>query len=389
MSAEPNTQAESKRTPLYEEHKKLSARFTEFGGWTMPVSYSGVIDEHQTVRTAAGLFDVSHMGEIFVRGPKASEFLEHVSTNKLASLENGRAQYSLLLNEEGGVIDDIIIYRFSSENFLICVNAGNSEIDWQWLQKCNKAYGAELENASPRFGQVALQGPKARAILSKSLHKDPARFSPEAFPAFSFREEHFPLGSGKESTVIVACTGYTGEDGFELFCPADATPAIWQVLLSAGGAEGLKPAGLGARDSLRLEACYPLHGHELSPKMNPLSSGLAWVIDLGKNFIGKAAVLKAKEDGLAHRLVGLEVVDPGIVREGAELFSEDGEKIGWVTSGTKPPTVNKSVALAFVRPSCAGLGTPLKADVRGKLLRVLVIKKPFYKRQAEAKTALL
>lgn len=386
MSAQPNAgETESKKTALFDEHKALGARFTEFGGWSMPVLYSGLVDEHLAVRSAAGLFDVSHMGEVFVRGPKASAFLQHVSTNDVAKLEDGKAQYSLLLNQDGGVIDDIIIYRFNAEHYLICVNAGNAEIDWKWLSDQNKQFGAELENASADYGQVALQGPNARKILAEFLGQKAELFSPEAFPAFTFREAAFP---GAKKCLIIACTGYTGEDGFEIFCPEGTVVAVWRKLLDVGSKLGLKPAGLGARDTLRLEACYPLHGHELSPNMNPLCSGLGWVIDFSKSFIGKDAVVQGKENSLPYRLVGIEVVDPGIVREGAQVFSESGEKVGWVTSGTKPPTVNKSVALAFVTPEHAALGTNLKVDVRGKLLRTQIIRKPFYKRNdAEKRTS--
>ncbi len=372
-------QSEPRSTPLYDEHKALGARFTEFSGWRMPVSYSGLVDEHLAVRNAAGLFDVSHMGEIFVSGPKASDFLQYVATNDLAKLRDGEAQYSLLLNEKGGVVDDIIIYRIAAENYLLCVNAGNAEKDWTWLNECNKDFGAQLENASQDFGQVAVQGPKARTIVQRYLGNG-ADLSQAAFRPFTFRSMTVQFQSGP-AELIIACTGYTGEDGFEIFCPVEQLVELWRELLRAGAEDGLKPAGLGARDTLRLEACYPLHGHEICDDLTPLGAGLGWVINFEKPFLGKDALLREKESGSAARLVGLEVIDPGIVREGARIFSSAGSEIGWVTSGTKPPTVQRSVALGFVPAEFATLGTSLTAEVRGKHLKLKVIRKPFYKRQ--------
>ena len=372
-----------KRTPLYEEHRKLGARFTEFGGWEMPVSYSGLIDEHQTVRSAAGIFDVSHMGEISVCGPQAFAFLQHIASNDLSKLKPGFAQYSLLLNPNGGVVDDIIIYMLAPENYFLCVNAGNTNKDWSWISEAN-SFGAKIENLSPAYGQIALQGPLAREILGRCLQLSASMFAPENFPAFSFKMVHHTL-DGKKTELLVACTGYTGEDGFEIFCPAAATAALWQALLAAGTPLGLKPAGLGARDTLRLEVCYPLHGHELSDDVSALSSGVGWVIKFDKGeFVGRSALMTERAGGLKHQLVGLEVLDRGIVREGAPVYHDD-EKIGWVSSGTMTPTLNKSVALAFVPPQFAKVGTKLTAEVRGKRLAVQVIKKPFYKRSENSK----
>jgi len=377
MNAElDRTESSPKKTPLYDEHKSLGARFTEFSGWTMPVSYSGLVDEHNAVRTAAGLFDVSHMGEIFVSGPNAKNFLQFVATNDIEKLKDGQAQYSLLLNENGGVVDDIIVYRIAEENFLLCVNAGNADKDWKWLEHCNKNFNARLENASPDFGQVALQGPKAREILQQARND----FSENGFPPFTFQTIRWNFESGP-AEIIIACTGYTGEDGFELFCPSEHVAELWRALLEAGKEHGIKPAGLGARDTLRLEACYPLHGHEIRDDLTPLGAGLGWVIKFETDFLGKDVLEKEKAQGSPLRLVGLEVLDPGIIRDGAKLSTLDGKEIGWVTSGTKPPTVGKAIGLGYVPAEYAALGTPLTAEVRGKQLKVQVIRKPFYKRQ--------
>ncbi len=361
-----------KKTPLYDAHEKHGARFTEFGGWLMPVQYSGLVDEHVTVRTKAGLFDVSHMGEVFVRGPKAVEFLERVTTNNVSRLKDGEAQYSLVLNEKGGVVDDIIIYRLAAAEYLICVNAGNTEKDWAWFQEKNKSIGAELENASAAFGQIALQGPAARAILAAFLGVPAKEVSEASFPAFTFK---------RVNDLIIAATGYTGEDGCEIFCPARETPAVWEKLMKCGEPFGLKPAGLGARDTLRLEACYPLHGHELTDDISPLCSGLGWVVHFDKDFIGKEALVAEKEKGLPYRLVGLEVAERGIIRGETKLFDGNDEECGWVASGTMTPTLNKAVGLGFVRPKYAAVDTELKAQVRERFLKVRVIKKPFYKRR--------
>ncbi|MCB0323564.1 MAG: glycine cleavage system aminomethyltransferase GcvT [Bdellovibrionales bacterium] len=368
-----------RHTPLYQEHRKLGAKFVEFGGWEMPVLYSGVIDEHLCVRSAVGLFDVSHMGEIFVRGPRALDFLERMTTNTVSALVPGKAQYSLLLNEQGGVVDDIIIYLLAPEEYLICVNAANTDKDYEWL-KAHQESEVELENASARFGQIAIQGPKARELFSRLLPNAAQPFTEAAFPAFTFRKEHFASGARSEE-LLIACTGYTGEDGFEVFCPAEFTPILWQALLTAGAELGVKPCGLGARDTLRLEACYPLHGHELTDDLPAISSNVGWVVKFKKatSFIGKDALLARKEQGLQHVLVGFEVVDRGIVREHARVLSENRE-VGWTSSGTKTPTLDKALGLAFVEPQYAAPGTELAAEVRGRLLKIRVASLPFYRR---------
>ncbi len=405
--------AEPRRTPLYEVQRLSGARFVDFHGWLLPVTYTTLTEEHHAVRTRCGIFDVSHMGEITVDGPRALEFLQYLSSNDVAKIEPGQAQYSLLLNEQGGVVDDIIIYCLASDSFLLCVNAGNSDKDWEWIKLHNQHYGCEIENCSTAFAQIALQGPHSRAVLAKILSVPLESVSPKQFPAFSFKHQAVPhLG---DVELIVACTGYTGEDGFEFFVPASLGAKLWTTLLELGSEFGLVAAGLGARDTLRLEACFPLHGHELRDDVPAIYCGVAWAIDWSKeNFIGKAALQalrKADAPGRAVpgaptsvtvdscntescknaqfntgplKIVGVEVLEPGIVRDGARLFrdglSPESESIGWVTSGTKPPTVNRAVGIALVQPISSALGTELFAEVRGKRLRVKVIKRPFYSR---------
>ncbi len=361
---------ELRRTPLFDAHQKLGGKLVPFAGWELPVQYSGVIAEHNAVRTQAGLFDVSHMGEVFVTGPEAEVALDWLTCNSVKKLTDGKAQYSALLNERGGVIDDVIIYRFSAERYLVCVNASNAEKDFEWMLSRNK-HQAKIENHSSAWGQIALQGPRAVEIA------DALPFSRKIgdTPYFGFAEVEF-LGS----PVIAARTGYTGEDGFEFFVPSETTVALWEKILAAGQAHGLMPAGLGARDSLRLEACYPLHGHELGEDINALESGLGWIVKFEKgDFIGRTALWEVKERGVARALVGFVVADAGIARQGDRVFLGDGQ-VGIVTSGTKTPTLNQALGLALVETKAAPVGTELLIEVRGKKLKASVVKKPFYKR---------
>lgn len=369
---------ELRRTPLFDCHVASRAKFTEFGGWEMPVQYSGLADEHLTVRQFAGLFDVSHMGEITVKGKDALSFLQHLTTNDVSKLVPGKAQYSLLLNEQGGVVDDIIIYMIAEDDYFLCVNAGNSDKDFAWIKKHQKGNVA-VENVSASYAQIALQGPAAIEILAQLCQVDPIAFSLEAFPSFTFESIPVVLNDN-EASVMCARTGYTGEDGFELFIPAEYGAAVWNRLLEIGEPLGVKPIGLGARDTLRLEVCYPLHGHELTDEIPAVCSAVSWVIKMDKpDFIGKQALLTVKQNGLPYKLVGLAVTGRGIVRHDSKLFS-DAQEVGWVTSGTIPPTVNRAVGLGFVPESLSKIGTALTAEVRGKKVAVEVIKTPFLKK---------
>lgn len=369
-----------KRTPLYENHKRLGARFTEFGGWEMPVQYSGVIDEHNAVRSAAGLFDVSHMGEVTVKGPRALAFLEHVTSNEVSKLVDGKAQYSFLPNENGGVVDDIIVYRLGTDDYLLCVNAANTDKDYAWLSKQNARFNADLKNVSDEFAQIAIQGPRAVEIFEIAVGAAAGSFAAAAMPSFTTKHYVPTAGALKGKSLLLARTGYTGEDGFEIFCTPGDAPLLWDVLIECGAPHGLKPCGLGARDTLRLEACLPLHGHELTDARSALVSGLGWVVKLQKeDFIGKASLAAEKAGGLPQKLVGFEVKEPGIVRDGATIFKGD-RQVGIATSGTKTPTVNKAIGLAVVESAVAELGTGLHAEVRGKRLAIEIVKTPFYKR---------
>lgn len=371
-----------KRTALFECHRSLGGRFVEFGGWEMPVQFSGVVDEHEVVRRAVGLFDVSHMGEVRVRGGKALEFLQRVTSNDVSRLSVGQAQYSLMLNERGGVVDDIIVYRLGAEDYLLCVNAGNTEKGFSWLVRQNEI-GANLENVSSEYAQIAVQGPKAVSLMARLIGVREEEFSFEKFPAFCVRSMQVSGGTKLKDSrpVLVARTGYTGEDGFEVFCTNEQGPEIWFGMLDVGKDLGAKPCGLGARDTLRLEACFPLHGHELSDDLSALSCGVGWVVKFQKGeFIGKEALLRDKEQGLPRKLCGFFVLDPGIVREGAKIFDGAGKEVGWASSGTKTPTVGRALGLCFVEATSAEDGTELFAEVRGKKLKIQLAKIPFYKR---------
>lgn len=360
-----------KHTPLYDCHAQLGARFVPFAGYEMPVQYTSVIEEHHAVRKNAGLFDVSHMGEVFVTGPQAEAALQYMTCNDVSKLTDGKAQYSAILNERGGVVDDIIIYRFHSEKFLVCVNASNREKDYTWFLDHN-TFDAKFEDRSDDYAQIAIQGPKAVEIANMLD-------SGVSFDEISYF--HFATCQLFGAEVIAARTGYTGEDGLEFFIPCGAATDIWQALLELGADKGLLPAGLGARDSLRLEACYPLHGHELGDDITALESGIGWTVKLNKgDFIGRDVLAKEKEEGSKRKLVGFFVQDAGIVREQASVSLESGEQIGNTTSGTKTPTLDRALGLALVEGEYATPGTKLFAQVRSRKLACEVVKTPFYKR---------
>lgn len=360
-----------KRTPLYERHVALGGKLVGFAGWELPVRYTDVVEEHRAVRTAVGLFDVSHMGEVWIEGPEAERALDYLSCNALAKLYDGKALYSALLNEQGGVVDDIICYRFSEAKFLLCVNASNRQKDVAWLQSRNR-FEAEIRDVSDDYGQVAVQGPKALELISSLC----AGSELAGLKTFHFREVQLA-----GSNCIVARTGYTGEDGVEVFIPSADTGRVWDLLIDQGRGYGAVPVGLGARDSLRLEACYPLHGHELRDDVSALQSGLEWIVKFEKGeFIGRPALLAEKERGLNQQLVGFYVEDAGIVREGTELVDGAGSKIGAVTSGTKTPTLNRALGLARVASAYASIDSEFFAAVRGRKLRCKVVPRPFYRR---------
>jgi aminomethyltransferase len=359
----------ARRTPLHELHRQAGARFTEFSGWEMPVQYEGIIAEHSAVRTHAGLFDVSHMGEIEVRGPGALALCQLVASNDARKLEVGRAQYTLWCTEDGGTIDDTILYRLGDERYMFCVNAGNAATcrDWIVAQR-PRVPGAEVIDRSDELGLLALQGPQASALVERV-----GGAALVALPRFGCAET-----SVAGIPVLAARTGYTGEDGFELFVAAERAPELWQALLDAGSDLGVLPIGLGARDTLRLEAGLPLYGHELSRDISPLEAGVGWAVKLDKgDFVGAAALRAQKQRGLVRRLAGLELREPGIARADYPVVA-GGKPAGTVTSGTKSPTLGRAIALALL--ASESLDAPLSVEIRGRAVAAERVQLPFYRR---------
>jgi aminomethyltransferase len=361
-----------KKTPLNQTHRELGARMVDFGGWDMPVQYSGVIDEHQAVREAAGLFDVSHMGEVEVSGANALAFIQQLTINDVAKLVDGQVQYSAMCYPEGGVVDDVTLYRFNESRYLFCVNASNTDKDFAWMQQVladSAINDVTLTNRSDEFAQIALQGPKAATILSSLTDVVLA----------DLVYYHFCEGSVAGVEMIISRTGYTGEDGFELYLPASSAVEIWQAIMTAGTPQGLLPVGLGARDTLRLEKGYALYGHELSREISPLEAGLAWITKLDKeDFVGKAVLVAQKAEGLPRRRVGLVMQERGIPREGYPVFVGDRE-VGVVTSGTMSPSLKVGVALALVDPEFAKAETALEVAIRNRRMGAKVQRPPFVK----------
>lgn len=365
------TPAESgpKRTALYAAHKAAGARMTEFGGWDMPIEYTGITQEHLAVRTRAGLFDVSHMGEITVRGPRALAFLQSITCNDVSRLHDHQAQYSAIMMPQGSAVDDCVVHRFAENEYFICVNAANTNKDYAWLVEHNSV-GAELENVSSQYSQLALQGPRAAAILSKVT----------SFDHSSIRYYWFSPARCCKVDGILARTGYTGEDGFEFYFSPEHSEHVWNALLEAGKDEGLQPVGLGARNTLRLEAAYALYGHELDENTTLLEANLGWICKLEKgDFLGRDVLLKQRVEGLRKKLVGFEMVEPGIGRDGYPVWIGD-EKVGYVTSGSPAPFLKKNIGLAYVPPAAAKPGEEILIEIRGRMVRAKQVALPFYKR---------
>jgi len=358
-----------KRTPLYNEHLRLGARMVEFAGWEMPVQFKGVNEEHRCVRENVGLFDVSHMGEIRVRGAKALETLQWLTTNDVSRLEPGQAQYSLFPNREGGIVDDLIVYCLvKNQDYLLCVNAANIEKDFAFLQKEN--LGAELVNESESWGQIAVQGPKALELLSLVLSSEVG-----LMPSFTFQKFQI-LGT----EVLFARTGYTGEEGGEIFVRAEKAVELWQTLLREGERFGVQPIGLAARDTLRTEMKYSLYGNDIDDGSDAYGAGLGWVVKAQqKDFLGKAQMLAKKEQAGAKRLVGFELLDKGIPRNGYRVYSHDGSEIGWVSSGTMSPTLGIPIGFAWVQKPWDKIGSEIAIDIRGRHAKAKVVQTPFVK----------
>ncbi len=356
-----------KATALKSKHEALGAKMVEFAGWNMPIQYEGLTIEHKNVRENVGVFDVSHMGEIMVSGPKALETLQWTTTNDVSKLKAGEAQYSLFPNAKGGIVDDLIVYCLKpNEKYLLCVNASNTDKDFAFLKENNR--GAELENQSSQWGQLAVQGPKAMMLIKDIFGKDYA-----TLPSFNFCEIKF---AGK--ICYMARTGYTGEDGVEIFVPWQSTESLWQEILDKGKTYSIKPIGLAARDTLRTEMKYSLYGHEIDDDSNPYEAGLGWVVKpSAKDFLGKNQILSKKEAGLKKKLIGFKLIDRGIPRAGYSLFSFDNKEIGKVTSGTVSPMLNESIGIGYVATELANEGSEIFVDIRGKKVKAKVVKTPF------------
>lgn len=363
-----------RRTPLYSEYADLpGVRCIDFGGWELPVQFIGIQKEHEAVRTRAGLFDVSHMGELLVEGTGAEAYLQHMTTNDVSRLQIGQAQYALLCYPDGGIVDDLLIYRLAPEQFMLVVNASNIDKDYTWLNEHLPIEGVSLRNSSDDIALLALQGPLAAEILSLVTDVNLSELK-----SFHFIQDVTVAGI----SLLLSRTGYTGEDGFELYMAPEHAAHVWHKLLSAGEPYGLQPAGLGARDTLRFEARLPLYGQELSSTISPLEAGLGWFVKLQKNtpFIGQQALQSQKLEGLPRKAVGIEMIDKGIPRAHYEVFNMEGHRIGEVTTGTQSPTLKRNLGLALLDTPYTTIGTQVLVDIRGKMLKAEIIPTPFYKR---------
>jgi len=352
----------------------MGAKMVDFGGWDMPVEYSGLIAEHMAVRTGVGVFDVSHMGDILIRGPQSLAAVQHISMNDASKLQAGQAHYSALLYPEGTFVDDVIVHKLGENDYLLVINAGTREKDYGWVKKNVTRFRCHADDIGDYYTQLAIQGPKAVEVLKKLTDVNLS----------TIKNYWFTHGTvcGIPNTLI-ARTGYTGEDGFEIYIPSDFATSmrVWNEVLEAGKEFGVLPCGLGARNTLRLEAKMALYGHEISDTINVWEAGLDRFCKMDKgDFIGRASLEKAKAEGLKRTLAGLEMIERGIARDGYKIFSDDGEEIGYVTSGSPAPFLKRNVALAYVPPQYSQIGTKVKVEIRGQRIGVEVVPTPFYKR---------
>ena len=357
-----------KTTPLYEKHLELKGKIIDFGGWALPVEYSGILSEHEAVRTAAGLFDVSHMGEITVKGEDAEKFIQFIVTNDISVLTDNQIAYTTMCYPDGGVVDDLLVYKYNNTDYLLVVNASNTDKDFEWIE--NHVFGnVDVKNASSDYAQLALQGPDAQNVLQKLTTDDLNEIK------FYHFKDNVNVGG---INVLVSRTGYTGEDGFELYVQSSYGARLWDLILEAGKDEKLIPAGLGARDTLRFEAALPLYGQEIDKDITPLEAGLGFFVKLAKeDFIGKDFLSRQKLEGVKRKVIGFEMIDRGIPRSHYEVYAE-GKKIGYVTTGSFSPTLKKNIGLALIEAEYSKEGTEIEISVRNKNLKAVVIKKPFY-----------
>lgn len=362
--------AELKRTPLFEEHQAAKAKLIDFGGWEMPVQYAGVIAEHHAVRKKAGLFDTSHMGEIDVRGKDALAYVQMLITNDVSKIIDGKILYSPMCYPTGGIVDDLLVYRYDAKHFFIVVNASNTDKDYAWMLEQVKDFEVSVDNVSDQYVQLALQGPLAETILQRLSNIDLSKII------------YYTFTHGEIDGVpcLISRTGYTGEDGFEIYPAPEFGRQLWRKILEIGAADGVQPIGLGARDTLRFEARLPLYGHELGQEITPLEAGIGFFVKFDKkDFVGKAALQLQKEQGVPRKLVGLEMVGRGIARA-HYLLQKNGEEIGFVTSGSFSPTLNKNIALGLIRADLAVQGDVLDVLIREKPVQAKIIPSMFYKR---------
>jgi aminomethyltransferase len=361
-----------KKTPLYEKHVALKAKIIDFGGWAMPVQYTNVIDEHKATRNAAGLFDICHMGEIEVKGPQALDLLQLVLTRNLADQNTEQVKLSALLNEDGGIIDDLTVYKLDDNSYMLVTNATPKDRDWQWINSIQKQkrFDCTLEDISERMGKLDLQGPHSEEILQKLTEANL-----KALRFYHFCEAHVA-----GVPAIISRSGYTGEDGFEIYADADVIGNIWDKLMIAGEPLGMKPAGLGARDTLRLESGMMLNGQDMNESVSPLEVPYSWIVDAHKEFVGKAALMTRKNSGIGNKLVGIEMTGRGIARHSYKVFHHQ-QEIGIVTSGTFSPTLNKAIGLAFVDMAYSAPDTQITVAIRDTMTEAKIVKLPFYKRQ--------
>jgi aminomethyltransferase len=358
--------ADLKKTPLNQAEKDLGGKMVDFGGWELPVQFSGILEEHEAVRTGVGVFDVSHMGEVVVRGAQALELLQKTTCNDVSKLEDGRAQYNALLYPDGGFVDDILIYQIAPNDYFVVVNASNTDKDFEWLQQSAQGMDVDVRNVSADYAQLAVQGPQSERVLQQLTD----------VPLSTIKYYRFAEGTVNGVPAIVSRTGYTGEDGFEVYLAPDAAPALLHELVDLG----VKPCGLGARDTLRLEAKMALYGNDIDQTVTPIQADLAWIVKLEKgDFAGRDVLAREKEQGPPRKLIGFEMIDRGIGRHGYPIV-DGGNEVGVVTSGTHSPTLKKAIGLAYLPLDKSAQGTEFTILIRGKETRARVVPTPFYKR---------
>lgn len=360
------------RTPLFDVYASYGGKTIDFGGWELPVQFSSIKEEHEAVRTKAGLFDVSHMGEIVVRGEDSLAYLQRLVTNDVSKLQNGQAQYTAMCYEDGGTVDDLLVYKIENNHYLLVVNASNIEKDFEWMNKFVDG-NLTVQNVSDSYGQLALQGPIAQTVLQRLTEQDLSEIG-----FFKFKTQ--VKVKGRE--FLVSRTGYTGEDGFEIYGAPDDIIFLWHSILEEGKEDGVLPCGLGSRDTLRFEACLALYGQELSKDISPLEAGISFVVKLKKEqeFNGQQALIQQKESGVPRKLVGLKMIDKGIPRHGYPVYI-NGQQIGEITTGTQSPTLKVNIGLGLIETQHADIGSEVEVEIRGKRLKAVTVETPFYKRQ--------